>query len=60
MIGDVSDLTGVLSLIVIRNTENDSKTVIPSDTFSPQPAGNQNRARVVAMMKSVGTMTFNI
>ena len=40
--GMSSDTWGVLSDRIRRNTENDSRIVIDSDSFSPQSTGTKN------------------
>ena len=57
-IGTLSDVLGSLSSTTVRNTENDKRTVIPSETFSPDSAGSQNTNRSMTDKRMIGIRTF--
>ena len=57
-IGTLSDVLGSLSSTTVRNTENDKRTVIPSETFSPDSGGSQNTNRSITDRRMIGIKTF--
>ena len=54
--GVVSELTGVLSMMMMRNTENASSTVIPREIFSPEPGGSQKTPSAIIVTSTMGRM----
>ena len=54
-IGIASDVRGICSSTTNRNTEKDKRTVIPSETFSPDSAGSQNTSRSMIDRRMIGT-----
>ncbi len=56
--GTVSDVLGILSSTTNRNTEKDNRTVMPSETFSPDSGGSQNTRRSIRDSRTMGTMTL--
>ena len=57
-IGTVSDVLGKRSSTTNRNTEKDKRTVIPSETFSPDSGGSQNTNRSMMDRRMIGVITF--
>ena len=57
-IGTLSDVLGILSSTTNRNTEKDKRTVIPSETFSPDSGGSQNTNRSMIDRRMMGIKTF--
>ena len=57
-IGTLSDVLGILSSTTNRNTEKDKRTVIPSETFSPDSGGTQNINRSMMESRMIGIKTF--
>ena len=54
--GTVSDVFGRRSFIILRKTEKARRTVIPSETFSPDSGGSQNTNRSMIDSRMMGTM----
>ena len=54
MSGIVSDVAGMRSDIMSKNTQRDSKTVISKDIFSPVSGGKQKTRRATAVMSAQG------
>ena len=59
-IGMFSDVLGNRSSTTSRNTENDKRTVIPSEIFSPDSGGSQNTNRSMMDRRMMGMMTLTI
>ena len=54
MRGMVSEVAGMRSDIMRRNTQSDKRTVIPKEIFSPVSGGRQNTKRATAVMRAHG------
>ena len=54
MRGMVSEVAGMRSDIMRRNTQSDKRTVIPKEIFSPVSGGRQNTRRATAVMRAHG------
>jgi len=59
MRGTDSDVAGVLSAMSNMKTENASRTVMPSVTFSPESAGNKNPVTLNRLSHRHGQMMLN-
>ena len=56
MSGVKSEDLGVCSMITNWNTEKASKTVTPSETFSPESGGSQNTISAIVITNMAGRM----
>jgi len=59
MSGTDSEVAGVLSAMSNMKTENASRTVMPSVTFSPESAGSQNPVTLSTLSHRHGQMMLN-
>lgn len=54
--GTASDVAGIVSATIFKNTVSDSSMVTPSDSFSPESGGNVNPKTAMDAIKTHGTI----
>lgn len=54
--GTASDVAGIVSATMFRNTVSDSKMVTPKESFSPESGGNVNPKTAIEAINTHGTI----
>lgn len=54
--GTASDVAGIVSATIFRNTVSDNRIVTPSDNFSPESGGNVKPNTAIEAIKTHGTI----
>lgn len=54
--GTASDVAGIVSATMLRNTVSDKRIVTPKDSFSPESGGNVNPSTAIEAISTHGTI----
>lgn len=54
--GTASDVAGIVSATILRNTVNDNKIVTPNDNFSPESGGKVKPNTAIDAIRTQGTI----
>lgn len=54
--GTASEVAGIVSATMLRNTVRDSKMVTPSDSFSPESGGSVKPKTAMEAIRTQGTI----
>lgn len=54
--GTASEVAGIVSATILRNTVSDSRIVTPRDSFSPESGGNVKPSTAIEAINTHGTI----
>lgn len=54
--GTASEVAGIVSATMLRNTVSDRRIVTPSESFSPESGGNVNPSTAIEAIRTHGTI----